>query len=99
MDSKENSNFFKNLSQDCLVHISSFFSGKELKQILLVEKYLNIFFDDNADIIFNQLIENKYQFYEYKNSYLFKKSNKGISMNKQKTIKNKLAILTNFKII
>ena len=91
-------NFFSKLNEDCFLHITSFLTGKEIKNFKQSQKYINIFLYHYADIIFSKIIENKYKFLEFNSSYLFKTSNKGISINKSNKINNKLDLLTEFNI-
>ena len=92
-------NFFKNINSDCLIHISMYFDKEELKKINLIDTYLKSFFEENSNIIFYKVIKNKYDFFEFKNIFLFKKSTSAISVNKNKSIKNKIDIIKHFDII
>ena len=90
--------FFKELGEDCMLNVLSFVSGENLEKIKLVEKYTCNLLNKYADIIFFNLIKNKYKFYEFEKSYLFRNKNSGISIHKERKFINKLALLYLFKI-
>ena len=90
---------FKNINHDCMNHIIFFLDGQDIKKLKNLNKDFYKYIDQNADIIFCNLIKNKFKFYQFKTSYLFRKDNYGISINKDKQIRNNLDLLIDFNVI
>lgn len=91
---------FNLLPEDILIKIISYSSSNNLKKIIILDKKFNNFLRKSyADIIFNNIINNKYEFYNFTNNYLFKKENNSLSISKNNKNKNKIDVLINYKLI
>lgn len=88
------------LPEDILVKIISYSSSNNLKKIIILNKNFNNFLRKSyADIIFYNIINKKYKFFNYTNNYLFKKNNNSLSICKNNKNKNKIDVLINYKLI
>ena len=88
------------LPEDILVKIISYSSSNNLKKFIILDKYFNNFLRKSyADIIFDNIINKKYEFFNYTNNYLFKKNNNSLSICKNNKNKNKIDVLINYKLI
>ena len=91
---------FNLLPEDILIKIISYSSSNNLKKIIILDKKFNNFLRKSyADIIFNNIIYNKYEFFNFTNNYLFKKENNSLSISKNNKNKNKIDVLINYKLI